>query len=154
ERHGPSGTPDGLVDFRGGILGMANGKFTHRCMVALARNWSLILATTLVLAVLTAGLRLLVLPNTYDADAMILVANPRYQVDLESKFKSNQELLPGSAANVTALRTRLDTLAAVARTSEIEAAVRQRLADRLSGEDLRPGYLVRRVRVRPMNELL
>jgi uncharacterized protein involved in exopolysaccharide biosynthesis len=108
-----------------------------------------------VVAVLAACLALFIFPRTYDGEALVLVSRPRYEVELESKMKSSQEPLSSQAAqNVSAVRSRMDTLALIARSTEVESAVQQRLAAKLPAEELRPGRLVPRIRVRPASELL
>ncbi|HEY7060859.1 MAG TPA: Wzz/FepE/Etk N-terminal domain-containing protein [Chloroflexota bacterium] len=126
----------------------------RRCLLTLVHSWPLIVATTLIVAVLAGTYRLVLAPNTYEADALVLVSRPRYQVELESKIKSNQEPLAGTALNLAAMRSRLDTMAMLARSSEVERTVQQRLASSLSELEQQPGRLVPRIRVRPTNEML
>jgi uncharacterized protein involved in exopolysaccharide biosynthesis len=126
----------------------------RRSLIVLARSWPLILAATLLVAMLAASYRLFIAPNVYEAEALVLVSRPRYQIELESKIKSNQEPLAGAASNIASLRARLDTLAVLARSTEVERAVQQRLAGDLNADDQRPGQLMNRIRVRPANELL
>jgi uncharacterized protein involved in exopolysaccharide biosynthesis len=55
---------------------------------------------------------------------------------------------------VAALNTRLQTLATLARSAEIELAVQRRLGDRLPADLRQPGRLIEAIQVRPSNELL
>jgi capsular polysaccharide biosynthesis protein len=126
----------------------------RRGLTLLAHNWPLIVVGMLLGAGVAAGYRLFGAPNVYEAEALVLVARPRYQVELESKIKSNQEPLSGASTNIASLRARLDTLAVLARSTEVERAAQERLGAVLSADEQRPGGLVGRVRVRPANELL
>src|SRR3954447_17273611 len=104
---------------------------------ALLRRWWLIVC--LVLAFASVGLALsLYLRATstiYEAQALVLISKPRYQVELEPKIKSSQDAVPASATVVA----RLQTLSLVAQGAEVEAAVQRRLGDRLPVERRHPG---------------
>lgn len=123
---------------------------------SLLRRWPLILLVAGVFAVAAyaVSMILLVTVPSYDSEAVVLIARPRYQVELESKIRSNQDPLAAANTYPGSQRSRGETLAILARSPEVEQAVQQRLAGRLSESDLRPQELVRRIKVRPNNDLL
>jgi capsular polysaccharide biosynthesis protein len=124
----------------------------RRYAARLARRWRLI---TLVVAACTglgvvASLYWATTAPVYEARALVLVSKPRYQLELEPKLKTNTE-----AFAATALSTRLPSLALIARSTEVEAAVQQRLAATLPAEQ-QPHTLANAVtiRARPTTEFL
>jgi len=122
----------------------------------LLRRWPLILLVASAFAIVGYGASLILLATapSYQSEALVMITRPRYQVELESKIKSNDDPMATSNMYPGTMRSRGETLAILARSAEIEQAVQQKLANRLSQDDMRPQHLINRVRVRPNNELL
>jgi len=127
-----------------------------RCLRLLARRWRVVLGVALAFTALGlgVGLLLLVTAPTYTAEALVLIAKPRYSVELESKIRSNQDPVVNAAMSSAMLKARGDTLVILARAPGVESAVQRRLATQLGPRDLQPDGLVRRIGVRSAGEVL
>lgn len=119
-------------------------------------HWRFILLVSALCGVIAfaVGLYLLMAAPVYESSASVLVSRSRLLFRIESRIETSQDPVTNSAASIAALNTRLQTLAALARSAEIELAVQRRLSDRLPADLRQPGRLVESVQVRPSNELL
>lgn len=127
----------------------------RRVARTLAVRWRfIVLVTALCAAVaLAVGILLLATAPIYEASAAVLVSRSRLLFRIESRIETSQDPLTTSAA-MGALNTRLQTIAILARSAEVESAVQQRLRDQLPADLRQPGRLVESVQVRPSGELL
>jgi len=120
---------------------------------ALTRYWYVLVLAPLVIGglVFAVSLYWVATSPVYEAQAQLLLSRPRYQPEFEAKFKNTPDAGPSNALTIS---QRLQTLASIAQTGEVEREVQRQLADRLPAEQEEPERLLRGIRVRPSNELL
>lgn len=127
----------------------------RRYALAVAHRWPLVLITGIVFGALALAGSLVLLQTApvYEAQSLILIAKPRLNFAYDKNITNppNDLIQWGSTA---ALNNRLQSLATLARSNEVETAVAARLAERLDTSDRIPGHLAARIRVRPSNEFL
>ena len=110
-----------------------------RYIRALVRRWPVILLLTLVGALVGYGVSRL-LPPVYEASSMLLITTPKFRADFDTRFRSTLEL----GLNRDLSRTFFNLLI----NPELERRVSQRLSDRFTEEERKPGALATHIRTR------
>jgi uncharacterized protein involved in exopolysaccharide biosynthesis len=106
-------------------------------------HWRLVAAVTalVVVAAVAYGLSI---PPTYEARTQLLLSGPRLQFDLEPRLRTT----PDNLNNLLISNVRYQTVTQIATSTEVEAAVQQRLTDVLPASMHRPQTLLKAISVR------
>jgi uncharacterized protein involved in exopolysaccharide biosynthesis len=106
-------------------------------------HWRLIALMTVIGVAIALAINLST-PPSYEARAQVLLSGPRFQFDLEPRLRTNLD----NVNNMNAMNVRFQTVAQIAGSGEVEAAVQQRLANVLPASRLTPQTLSRAISVR------